>query len=607
MRLKDFVDGVSAELVIDKKVLTSLYTRIFDRGRTTPAAFLLAGPPGTGKTSLATTIAKILKANFVVYQATIGTTEDDLIYKILPSSTAPSGVEIVKGPLVEALESSQRQMTVLLIDEFEKSRPSTDAMLLDFLQNTRITVRLDSNNKVITGNPQNLIVFLTSNNERELSEPLMRRLRYVELKPLPPDIVYKLLLSRYPDEKLASFLTQLYVDTQEAKLRKQATIQELYEVQRDVMILKEQGEEIDYDSLILSAVIKDPADFATYVEHVKSRQAYEWVQQYQQQEQQKESVVQYYQSEQEVVQPQPQEQPQPQPQPQQDPLSKIPKIVFDKPTLTTEKVKTLVEEKGTEVLTEQGMLPTNEEVYDALIKVFGIDIEKGSRKVHKVTFFNDYAVVDKLDFNDIKRLTSSKNEKESNIILKSGKLLFQFEVDKLDINLLVYNLKDKSFTFKYKSERLIRARKESEYGIFDVAIENPTSESPIIEMFVEGAIQSELENVVYYLLRSQSHFNLAYELRDEMKEQEFSEDVIKKWQNIDLNKYNRNITTMYREEADFDIWLCSDERGDCKQDIIEQRRKQIDEQIEKMNAKLQKLQITTKHSTHSTRITVKLK
>ncbi|MEM0065283.1 MAG: MoxR family ATPase, partial [Metallosphaera sp.] len=288
-------------------MLAGLYTRIFDRGRSTPAAFLLAGPPGTGKTSLATTIAKILNAEFVVYQATIGTTEDDLIYKILPSQKSKSGIEIVKGPLIEALELSREKMTVLLIDEFEKSRPSTDAMLLDFLQNTRITARIDSSNKVITGNPQNLVVFLTSNNERELSEPLMRRLRYVELKPLPPDVVYKLLLARYPDEKLASFLTQLYVDTQEAKLRKQATIQELYEVQRDVMILKEQGEEIDYDSLILSAVIKDPADFATYVEHVKSRRAYEWVQRYEEQKrQQRESVVQYYQSEKEVIQPQPQ-------------------------------------------------------------------------------------------------------------------------------------------------------------------------------------------------------------------------------------------------------------------------------------------------------------
>ncbi|MEM0040812.1 MAG: MoxR family ATPase, partial [Thermofilum sp.] len=387
MRLREFIDGVSAELVIDKKVLTSLYTRIFDRGRSTPAAFLLAGPPGTGKTSLATTIAKLLSADFIVYQCTIGTTEDDLLYKILPSQKSKSGIEIVKGPLIEALESSRQKVTVLLLDEFEKSRPSTDAMLLDFLQNTRITARLDNTNKVITGNPQNLIVFLTSNNERELSEPLMRRLRYIELKPLPPDIVHKLLLSRYPDEKLATFLTQLYVDTQEANLRKQATIQELYEVQRDVAILKEQGEDIDYDSLILSAVIKDPADFQTYLEHVKSRRAYEWVQRYEeQQEQQRESVLQYYQSEQEVVQPQqeqpqqqPQQQPQPQ-QPQQDPLSKVPKIVFDRPTLTTEKVKTLVEVKKTDVLTDQGILPTDEQVYDALIKIFGLDLEKGSRQ-----------------------------------------------------------------------------------------------------------------------------------------------------------------------------------------------------------------------------------
>ncbi|MEM4067286.1 MAG: MoxR family ATPase [Candidatus Micrarchaeaceae archaeon] len=590
MKLREFIDGVSTELVIDKKVLTSLYTRIFDRGRTTPAAFLLAGPPGTGKTSLATTIAKILNAEFVVYQATIGTTEDDLIYKILPSQKSKSGIEIVKGPLIEALELSREKMTVLLIDEFEKSRPSTDAMLLDFLQNTRITARIDSSNKVITGNPQNLVVFLTSNNERELSEPLMRRLRYVELKPLPPDVVYKLLLSRYPDEKLATFLTQLYVDTQEARLRKQATIQELYEVQRDVAILKEQGEKIDYDSLILSAVIKDPADFQTYIEYVKSRRAYEWVQKYaeQQRHQQRESIVQYYESEKEVIQPQPQPQPQeqqqtqqqqPQQQQQQDPLSKLPKIVFDKPSLTTEKVKTLVEVKGTETLTEQGVLQTDEKIYDTLIKLFGIDIEKGSRQVHKVTFYDDYAVVDKLDFNDI--ITLINNDELAKIILRNGKLLFQFDVGELSLPTLVNNFKSMHFTIKYKSKDIIRARSERTEGTFDIAIMNPLSERPIIEMLAEGTSLYDFKIVISALIESQKHYRIAYELARELNvNNRFDEKTAKKWGSIDLDKYNNiQVRLINSQTEEFDIYFNNKDW------------KKMEEMIENMNKKLKNLKI----------------
>ncbi|MEM3290922.1 MAG: hypothetical protein QW046_05330 [Candidatus Micrarchaeaceae archaeon] len=250
-----------------------------------------------------------------------------------------------------------------------------------------------------------------------------------------------------------------------------------------------------------------------------------------------------------------------------------------------------VREKKLEALPDNGTLPLNEEVYNALAKVFGLDLEKGSRQVHKVTFYNDYAIVDKLDINDIKRLLNKENEKESEIILRKGTLLFQFEVDQFDMTELVNNLKDTWFSFEYKSEKLIRARKNS-YGIYDLVIENPTSARPVVKMLVSHAEKFSFEDTVYCLLMGQKYYWLADKLIEEMA----YIDDFENWENIDLNKYNREVTRLDSDEAGLLVYLCDNKKGECQQDIIEQRRKRLDELIQRMNEKLQKLEITAKYN-----------
>ncbi|MEM3290923.1 MAG: hypothetical protein QW046_05335 [Candidatus Micrarchaeaceae archaeon] len=287
-------------------------------------------------------------------------------------------------------------------------------------------------------------------------------------------------------------------------------------------------------------------------------------------------------------------------------------------TAVDEQIQQTQTQKQQNPLPDKGILPANEEVYDALVKIFGIDIEKGSRQIYKATFYDDYATVNKLDINDIKRLLSDENRNESEIILKKGKLLFQFEVGELDMTTLVKNLKSMSFAIKYKSEELVRARKESENAIYDLVIKNPTSSRPIIEMFVEGidnkdtvailyAHKIEFKEVVTSLLESQKYYRLAEELANEMEAREFSEDVIRKWQNIDLNKYNRDVTIIEKQDAFFGMWLCYSTEDDCKQYGVEQKRKLIDEQIQRMNEKLQKLVIIARHNGTTTGIKVRFK
>ncbi len=197
-------------------------------------AFLLTGKPGTGKTTLTELIAEWLKANYIYFLATPNVDEDALLYKFVPDESSKSGIKIAEGPVTQAVKQSHERRVVLVIDEFDKTRPSADALLLDLLQHGRITLYLGGKEDVLVANPQNLYVFLTSNGAREFSEPLMRRLIRVDFQLLNQSDVYEL-LKRHFDEPLAKLLAEIYAATVMANLRKPATLQELMQLGRVIM------------------------------------------------------------------------------------------------------------------------------------------------------------------------------------------------------------------------------------------------------------------------------------------------------------------------------------------------------------------------------------
>jgi len=186
-----------------------------------------------------------------------------------------------------------------VLDEFDKTRPSTDALLLDFLQNVRISARFEGE-EVIVGNPRNLVVFLTSNDMREFSEPLLRRVISLHLKPLPATSVANLLKAFGFSEELVKLLVQIYSDTHEAGLRKPATIQELRLLGEIIQLHPEE----DLTTLLRSIIVKYDDDWELYKQYLPQRQ------QYQQQQEEVEDVSQHYVN----IPQQPQQQPEQQPQ-----------------------------------------------------------------------------------------------------------------------------------------------------------------------------------------------------------------------------------------------------------------------------------------------------
>jgi MoxR-like ATPase len=251
--------------VIEKQTVEIL-EKILNNSR---KAILLKGPAGVGKTQLTYLISKYLSSEYIFFQCTMGTNEDDLLYKYIPSEETKSGIKITFGPIPQALNISKNKKVILVLDEFDKTRPSADSLLLDLLQNFRISLYINDNETIISGNSDNLIIFLTSNDMREFSEPLLRRLAVITLNYLNPQYIFNLLSKQFSKE-ISILLTQIYVDTIKAGLRKPATIQELQQLGE----ILQKGVTAKLDDLLKIFIIKYDDDWQRFLDYIRSREPY---------------------------------------------------------------------------------------------------------------------------------------------------------------------------------------------------------------------------------------------------------------------------------------------------------------------------------------------
>jgi MoxR-like ATPase len=225
---------------------------------------LVEGPAGTGKTQLAKSVADLTGSRLIRLQCYEGLDESKALYEWnyrkqllriqagnLSATTDPTGdgsgrptwgeLEedifseefLLTRPLLEAIRADEP--IVLLIDEVDRVELETEALLLEILSEYQVSIP-ELGTVRATRLP---LVFLTSNNTRELSEALKRRCLYLHVD--YPDLERErdIVRTRVPgiSEELADQVSRIVRSLRTLELRKAPSVSETLDWARTLVVL----------------------------------------------------------------------------------------------------------------------------------------------------------------------------------------------------------------------------------------------------------------------------------------------------------------------------------------------------------------------------------
>ena len=244
---------------------------------------LIEGPAGTGKTELAKSVARMTGARLIRLQCYEGLDESKALYewnykkqllriqaqRIVDQAQAESG-EVWHGieedifsedflltrPLLEAIRADEP--VVLLIDEVDRVEVETEALLLELLSDYQVSIP-ELGTVTATQIP---LVFLTSNNTRELSEALKRRCLYLHLDYPDLEREKEIVLTRVPDveEQLADQIVRIVRSLRALELKKHPSVSETLDWARTLVLLGIKSIGVEEATATLHILLKYQSD-----------------------------------------------------------------------------------------------------------------------------------------------------------------------------------------------------------------------------------------------------------------------------------------------------------------------------------------------------------
>ncbi|MDE0652746.1 MAG: MoxR family ATPase, partial [bacterium] len=211
---------------------------------------LVEGPAGTGKTQLAKSTAEMCGARLIRLQCYEGIDESKALYewnykkqllRIQAESQTWDEVSddifseefLLTRPLLEAIRATDP--VVLLVDEVDRVEVETEALLLEILSDYQVSIP-ELGTVEATQIP---LVFLTSNNTRELSEALKRRCLYLYIDYPDLDREREIVLTKVPDisQSLADEVARIVRSVRQLELKKSPSVSETLDWARTLVLL----------------------------------------------------------------------------------------------------------------------------------------------------------------------------------------------------------------------------------------------------------------------------------------------------------------------------------------------------------------------------------